>query len=218
MAPALRCALWIALALALVTQPSAAATITNTFVGSSTGTATIGVSDTIQFEVTVTTNAGQQYDVILWTLTSDAAGCPACIPAGMNPPLVNEVVAWAWHYTPAGGSKVKMGTNGRISPGPVAIPPPDSLVGPYGFAGQLQVGDGIPALVGTVTIHADTVGITRGGGYQFPGVDGFCGYGSCELATVTGGEFTVVPEPGTASLFACALAGFAAARRARSGR
>ncbi|MDP6978201.1 MAG: PEP-CTERM sorting domain-containing protein, partial [Myxococcota bacterium] len=118
-----------------------------------------------------------------------------------------------WHYTPAGGGKVKMGTNGRLLPVAEPLPPPGRVAGAYGFFGTSKTGDGNPALVGTVTIQADATGAFHGGGFQMPGVDGFLGSSATGLATVIGGQFTVVPEPGTALLLGAGLSGLAIAGR-----
>ena len=50
-----------------------ASSIESTFLTSSTGTAQIDVGDTIQFEVTITTNPNQNYTTLIWSLTGDAA-------------------------------------------------------------------------------------------------------------------------------------------------
>ncbi len=91
-------------------------------------------------------------------------------------------------------------------------------LGSYGVAGKS--GDGVPSRVGTVTIEAgdfgreaQTTGSLRGGAFQFPGADAFCGSLACEEGTVTGGEFTVVPEPGSLTPLLAGLAGMAVRRR-----
>ncbi len=197
---------------------SSADSVVNSFLTSSSGTATIEISDTIQFEVTITTTPGRNYDTIFWSLTSDAPVCVFCMPAAPWSPLRNEVVGWAWHYTPAGGGGVKMGTNGRFVPLAPTHPVPGQLVGPLGFFGVSATGDGVPALVGTVTIHADALGGFTGGGYQYPGVDGFFGSAGGGVVAVLGGDFTVVPEPGTGALVGLAMAGMAVvARRGLAG-
>jgi len=202
----------------LMTLPlvSSAASVSNSFLSSTSGTASIAVSDTIQFEVTIGTDAGVNYNTILWSITGDAGAAVGSTAGSSWAGVSNIVTNWAWHFTPAGGGKVKMGTNGRISPSAPAIPTPDRVSGPYGFFGTSKTGDGVPALVGTVTIHADTVGTFAGGGFQYPGVDGFLGSGGGGVVPVSGGAFTVVPEPGSALLMAAGLVGLAAAGRRKN--
>jgi len=173
------------------------------------------VSDTIQFEVTITTDAGVDYNTVLWSLTGDAGAAVGSTLGSGWAGVSNIVTNWAWHYTPAGGGKVKMGTNGRLVPGlPAPLPTPDRVSGVYGFFGTSKTGDGIPALVGTVTIHGDTFGTYTGGGFQYPGVDGFFGSGGGGTVPVSGGAFTVItPEPNTALLLSLGLAGLSARRR-----
>ncbi len=195
---------------------------TNSFLSSSTGRETLREGDTIQFEVTVTVDTGRNYDTILWSLTGDVQvarwwGCCADYPDPSN-----RVTDWAWHYTPTGGGLVDMGTTGRIAPAPrVALPPPRLVVGAPGIPGVAgKSRDGVPSLVGTVTIEAgdfgwevQTTGSFRARAFQLSGVDAFCGSSGCEEVTVTGGEFTVVPEPGSLTLLLAGLTGMAASRR-----
>lgn len=198
-----------------------AASVTNAFVGSTSGTATIEVSDTIQFEVTITTDAGVNYTTILWSTTGDADSALLTTQGAGWPGVDNVVTQWEWHYTTGnpsvtGGSQVKMGTNGRFTPGVIPAPPPDRVVGPFGFFGASKTGDGTPSLVGTVTIHADAAGVYEGGGFQYPGVDTFAGSGGGGVVPYSGGDFTVVPEPGTALLMALGLSGLAVAGRRKN--
>ncbi len=185
-----------------------AASVTNSFLTSSTGNANdLSVSDTIQFEVTIETDAGVNITTLFWSLTGDASDAVTSTAGSGWANVDNMVTNWAWHYTPSGGGNVKMGTNGRIPPAAPPIPTPDRVSGAYGFFGISKTGDGNPALVGTVTIHADATGAFQGGAFQFPGVDGFFGSGGGGAAPVIGGEFTVVPEPGTALLMFLGLGG-----------
>ena len=186
---------------------SSASSVTNSFLSSTSGTETISVSDTIQFEVTITTNAGQNYNTIFWSITGDAAAA-VVTPVVDWPTDVDHIVTdWEWHYTPAGGGKVKMGTNGRLNTSPPPQAVGNSVSGPYGFFATNKTGDGVPALVGTVTIHASASGVYQGGGIQYTGVDGFIGSAGTDVTTVSGGAFTVVPEPGTALLMVLGLGG-----------
>jgi len=184
-----------------------ASSVVNSFAGSTTGSAAINVSDTIQFEVTITADSGVNFNTIVWSTTGDADGALGSTLGSGWAGVANIVTDWAWHYTPTGGGKVDMGTNGRIAPVAPAIPTPDRVSGGYGFGGINKTGDGTPSLVGTVTIHADTVGTFMGGGFQYPGVDGFLGSGGGGVVPFSGGDFTVVPEPGTALLMFLGLGG-----------
>ena len=198
------CAFTLAMALPLV---SSASSITNDFAGSTTGNELIFVGDTIQFSVTIELNAAQLYTTVLWTLSGDIG-----VAETENSPFPNTknlVTNWDWHYTPAGGSKVKMGTNGLVIPDVAALAPPNPVTALYGFV-ENKTGDGIPSLVGTVTITATAVGTYTGGGYLQPG-GGLFGTGSvADNVTIYGGAFTVVgvvPEPGTVLLLALGLGG-----------
>ena len=195
--------------LAVFTTPfvSSASSVTNTFLSSTTGNEQISVSDTIQFEVTVATNETQNYNTIFWSITGDAAAAVATPVVDWSTDVDHIVTNWEWHYTPAGGGKVKMGTNGRLGTNPPAQAVGNSVSSPYGFFATNKTGDGTPALVGTVTIHATAAGVYQGGGIQYPGVDGFIGSAGTDVTTVSGGAFTVVPEPGTALLMVLGLGG-----------
>ncbi|MFT5442044.1 MAG: hypothetical protein ACI8W3_001086 [Myxococcota bacterium] len=184
---------------------SSAASLSNSFLSSTSGTNVLGIGDTIQYEITLTTVAGIEYDGVLFSLSGDFNGALAsAAPAWAG--VANVVTNFDWHYT-GGAGKVKMGTNGRITPTPPPLPTPGRVSGPYGFFATIKTGDGIPALMGTVTIQADTAGTYVGGGISYPGVDGFTGTGGNGGLTVSGGDFTVVPEPGTALLMVLGLGG-----------
>lgn len=201
----------LALGLLIVALPSEgnAASVINTFLTSTSGSRTLQISDTIQFEVIVTTDPGVDYNVAVWSLTGDADYAIASTMGIPWAPPANFVIDWEWHYTPAGGSKVQMSLDQRIFPAPTAIPPPARSSGAYGMAGQSRTGTGVPAMVGTVTLHVDTLGVYRGGAFQWPGVDGFLGSGGGGVVPFSGGEFTVVPEPTTALLLGAGLSALA---------
>ncbi len=167
------------------------------------------MSDTIQFEVTITTDVGVNYNTIFWSLTGDATRAVGSTAGSGWAGVHNEVINWEWHYTRPGYGNVKMGTNGRIATTAPPIPTPDRVSGVYGFFGTNKTGDGIPALVGTVTLHITSEGTFQGGAFQFPGVDGFFGSAGGGPATVTGGSFSIlgVPEPSTALLVFLGLDG-----------
>jgi hypothetical protein len=186
---------------------SSASSITSTFLTSTTGNANdLHVSDTIQFEVTITLDT-HTYDTVFWQVGGDLAGL--AIDQGGNGPWPNTdhiVTNWEWAYN--SGNKVDMGTNGRFVPFPEQYPHPNPSSGPYGFFAQAgKTGDGTPSLVGTVTIHATAVGNYVGGAFVDPIFDGFVNLGVADTPTVTGSAFTVVPEPGTAVLMLLGLGG-----------
>ena len=61
--------LGLAASVFITTLPLAsnAASISSTFLSSTTGTSNIEIGDSIKFEVTITTTAGRLYDQMLWT-------------------------------------------------------------------------------------------------------------------------------------------------------
>jgi len=207
----------------VITNPcvGSAMSVTNTFLTSTSGTSSLEVSDTIQFEVTLTIDAGQEFDVGIWSLSGDAVGAFGSTLASGWAGVSNVVTSWEWNYTPPGGGKVKMGTNGMVAPLTPPLPTPGRVSGGYGWIASLNTpssrfGDGIPALVGTVTIHADSLGTFQGGAIQYPQVDGFYLGGEGDIAPVSGGSFTVhTPEPSSALLLAAGLGGMVIARRRR---
>ena len=76
------------------------------------------------------------------------------------------------------------------------------------------MGDGVPSLVGTVTILADTPGFFySGGAYLHPGVGSISTGGVEYDVTVSGGAYIVGPEPGTALLLMLGLIGLGVAGR-----
>lgn len=106
----------------------------------------------------------------------------------------NTVTNFDWHYT-GGRGKVKFGTNGRVTPALVPLPTPGRVSGPYAFFGVSKTGNGIPALIGTVTIRVDTGGTFQGGAIQYPDVDGFLGSAGSGVLAVTGGSSRSVVSP-----------------------
>ena len=176
--------------------------LTSTFLTSTSMTTNIEVGDTIQFEVTVTTISGQDYNAVLWSLTGDATAAATTTKELGWANVSHNVTNWAWNYSPSGSGMVKIGTNGTITPFAPPLTTPDRVAGYYGFLAGVngsisKTGDGTPALVGTVTITADTVGSSfRAGAFQIPGFDGFLdGIGINDPPTVTLGTFTVIPPP-----------------------
>lgn len=185
---------------------SSASSLVSTFLTSTTGNANdLNVSDTIQFEVTITLDA-LTFDTVFWEVTGDAVGALGSSSGSGWAGVVNMVTNWEWHYV--NSNKVDMGTNGAIVPFINIQPPPDRVSGPFGFSALAgKTGDGSPALVGTVTIHADTAGVYQGGGFLYPTVDAFVVLGSPQPVTQSLANFTVVPEPGTAVLMLLGLGG-----------
>ncbi|MCH7869512.1 MAG: PEP-CTERM sorting domain-containing protein [Myxococcales bacterium] len=185
---------------------SSAVSIENTFLTSTTGTNAILVGDTIQFEVVLFIDSGFDVDTLLFTLSGDRDAAPSSTQGSGWAGVDNLVSGWSWNYTASGG-RVKFGTNGRVAPLPAPAPTPDLVTGPYGFFGILKVGDGVPSMVGTVTITANTLGSYSGGAYLHPGVGTIEAFGTAYDVTITGGAFDVVPEPGTALLMMLGLGG-----------
>jgi hypothetical protein len=171
--------------------------LTSTCLSSTTGSTSIAVGDTIQFEVTVTTIENQDYLAVIWSLSGDATqAVMSTVPDW--PGVSHNVTNWAWNYMPGKGT-VRIGTNGSITPFAPGLPTPDRVAGFYGFLVGIngsvsKTGDGVPALVGTVTITADTPGSFMGGGIQIPGFDGFLDPSAMDdPPTVNLGTFTVTP-------------------------
>ncbi len=186
-----------------------ASLISNQFLTSSTGNEQIYISDTIQFEVSITVDA-QAVDTFLFSLTGDAGDAVGSSLGSGWANVDNMIVNWEWYYTAMAGdplNQVKMNTNGRITPSPETFPPPARVAGQYGFGADPHVGLGTGSMVGTVTIHADTLGAFTGGGYNHPNVDGQFNLGVGGDIPFTPGNFTVVPEPGTALLMFLGLGG-----------
>ena len=171
--------LCLGVSLALVTSlpgTSSASSIASTFKSSSNGTTTLAVSDTIQFEVSITLDAGQAFDTVFFSVTGDVVGAIGSSPASGWAGVQNIVTDWEWHYS--AGNKVDMGTNGVLVPFPPPFSPPSPVVGPYGFGAQGgKTGDGIPSLVGTVTILVNNGGVYQTGGFLYPTVDAFVSLG-----------------------------------------
>jgi len=174
--------------------------LTSTFLTSTSRDTSISVGDTIQFEVTVTTIPGQDYNAVLWSLTGDATAAATSTESSGWANVSHNVTKWAWNYTSSGSGLVKIGTNGTITPFAPGLTTPDRVAGFYGFLAGVngsvsKTGDGTPALVGTVTITADTVGSSfLAGAFQIPGFDGFLdGSSMNDPPTVNLGTFNVSP-------------------------
>lgn len=166
--------------------------LTSTFLTSTSGISTIGIGDTIQFEVAVTTQAGRSYDAMSFSLTGDATGNEgATAPwAGVE----NAVTAWSWNYK-AGTTDVNFSTDDVIPPtdnSALTTLPVSVSIG-WGAFGFTRTGSGIPSIVGTVTITADTPGVYEGGAFFLTGLDAFFGDGVADSVTISTGAFSVVP-------------------------
>ncbi|MDP6980342.1 MAG: FG-GAP repeat protein [Myxococcota bacterium] len=180
-------------ALALLFSGQApAASLDSVFLTSSTGTSTINEGDTIQFEVILTSTPGQTYTRMNWSLSGDADAALGAYPFNDWAGVRNWVVDWAWHYTPPGGYKVKFGTNGRMAPVPGLSTIPARASIEHGWFSLLsKTGDGVPALVGTVTLQADWGGVYDGGAFFYTS-DGFFDGFLPDSVTVSAASFTVI--------------------------
>lgn len=212
---------------------SSASSITNVFVGTNSASGTnndLVAGDTIQFEVTIQLNAGQEYTTILWTLSGDYLN-PNVLDnsandgnswAGVN----HTVTAWSWHYTKKNGDtggkiNVDIGLFDESGTAPLRFPGGTTNTGVFGQAvsalwGEFGLsisateffqGTGNPVMIGTVTITAGGAGSFSGGGYLHPTLGAFANNAGTDATTVSGGEFTVIPEPGTALLMLLGLGG-----------
>ena len=195
---------------------SSASSITNTFLSSSSDSGTASdlvAGNTIQFEVTLQLNDGQIYTTVLFTLSGDTLN-PDVVDGSANLGngwlSTNHTVSnWIWHY--GKNDKVDLGMDGRevVKSGVLG----DNVAGLYGnfgiekSPGVPRIGDGLASMVGTVTLTVDALGSFTGGAYLHPTL-GFFGNGTTEdVVAISGGEFTVVPEPGTALLMMLGLGG-----------
>lgn len=172
------------------------ATISNVCLASSSGTSTIEIGDIIRFEVSVTAIDGQEYNPLFWSLSGDTTAAAGSTAGSGWAGVSHTVTGWTWHYQPAGSGTVDMGFDTPMTPTAPVIPVPDRLVGSTGYFdlfGTTATGDGVPSLVGTVTIQADAAGTFTAGGMIYPGVDGFLGSAGADPVTVSGGSFTVTP-------------------------
>ncbi|MCH7869737.1 MAG: hypothetical protein IH881_18735 [Myxococcales bacterium] len=195
---------------------SSGSSITNTFLSSSSASGTASdlvAGNTIQFEVTLQLNDGQIYTTVLFTLSGDTLNPDvvdgsATLGNGWGS-AVHNVTGWVWHY--GNNDKVDLGMDGRESVVNGALG--DNVAGLFGAfgietkAGDPRIGDGLASMVGTVTITINAIGTFKGGAYLHPTL-GFFGNGTTEdIVTVSGGDYIVFPEPGTAVLMMLGLIG-----------
>ena len=121
----------------------------------------------------------------------------------------HNVTGWTWHY--GKNDKVDLGMDGRENVVTPALG--DNVAGIFGAFGiekspsVPRIGDGIASLVGTVTITTNAISQFKGGAYLHSTL-GFFGNGTTEdIVTVSGGDYIVFPEPGTAVLMMLGLIG-----------
>lgn len=214
----------IGTAVLLLTLPQAgfAASITSSFLTSSTGTSTIGLGDTIQFEVSFQSSNGILYNVMLATISGDTAAALSSSAVGGWAGVSNDVSDWQWKYSPPGSGTVDFSVASPQSPADYTAiiandPFPTPVVVGIGWFSPptgSSTGTGTPSVIGTVTITADTLGSFQGGAFRYPGVDGFFYDGAIEdPVTVVTASYVVTPEPGVATLVALGLAGLAGIRK-----
>ena len=165
-------------------------------------------------------NSGQEYDVVLWTLSGDASAMDSDKPRNGYPGVANNLTEWRWNYV-SGTGTVDFGVNSSIVPldysqaeANIANPLPAPGLVVVGWGLQVATGTGIPSIVGTVTIAANTIGAFEGGALLLPGVDGFLRAGLEDTtATFSTASFTVASEPSAALLVGIGLVGLAARQR-----
>jgi hypothetical protein len=174
-------------------NPVAGASLTSTFLTSTTGTSTIGVGDTIEFEVALTSTVDFNYDTMIFSITGDAAGNEGTTSPTF-PGVDQNVAAWAWNYK-AGTTDVKFSTDGVIPPADNSalnmFPAPVGIA--FGFFAENRTGNGATNVIGTVTITPDTVGAYQGGAFFINGLDVFTGMDGDDTVEINTGAYTVVP-------------------------
>jgi hypothetical protein len=190
------------LLLAAMPGASSAAELSSTFLTSSTGNGTINAGDTIQFEVSITTTLGFDYNDILFSLSGDIVGALSSSSPGVWDDVQGIVVDWEWNYVP-GTPSVDFATNGTILPFPNHSPGSPVLLS-QGARGVDTTGDGGTNIIGTVTIMANNVvggGVPvlgrveyQGGAFMLPGFDAFQGFGGQDTVIISPATYTVASE------------------------
>jgi hypothetical protein len=188
---------------------SQAMTLTNAFLTSSTGSAVIGVNDTIQFEVTITLDTGFHIQAGSFTLAGDIGAALGSTLGSGWAGVSNLTTGWDWNYKDGGSGLVKFPTNSTITPLPAGNPagPSRIVANSYGFFGTNLTANNQVRVIGTVTVTATNTGSFLGGAYMVPLGDFFGGTDGNLNAPIAGASFTVVPEPGTALLMLLGLGG-----------
>jgi hypothetical protein len=188
---------------------SSAGTVHSTFLGSTSGTSTIGIGDTITFEISIETISGNQYGAWTMSIGGDQIGANS-VPTTSGPTWVGvdqQVVAFDWNYKSGGSNEVKYATNSTIAPTVQASPLGFGVLSNNGWNSQNVTGNGNTNIIGTVTILANTAGSYSGGGFQIVDLDDFVGLAGIEVYISNTAAYSVVPEPGTAVLMVLGLGG-----------
>jgi hypothetical protein len=172
-----------------------ASAISSRFLSSSTDTSTIGIGDKIKLEVSITLNRDENYNTVFWSLSGDVNGVEDVRTAEDGwPGVANNVTNWEWNYLPR-TKLVLPSTDTAVEPAEYRRPIPAPGVVGLGFFGQNRTGTGIPSVVGTVTIRANTLGEFEGGAFCIPGLDGLFGSsGEDETAKYNTAVFTVTDD------------------------
>lgn len=184
---------------------ASAATISSTFKSSSSVTESkINVRDTITPEVTVLVPTDSELNTGRLSTAGDSNNATNRSVSNRWPGVRNIVFNWERHdsigsLSATGGSKVKFGENRRLVPQPTNEPagPSRRRSHVYGVlsGATVKTGDGIRALVGTITITADYPGALEAGAYLHPQVDLWRYEGLDIVASFSGASFTVVGDP-----------------------
>lgn len=189
---------------------SSAGTLTSSFLGSTSGTSSLGFGDTITLEVSVNFDNAVALDTFFFSLSGDVTTATALGNVGQPWAGVASTVSnWQWNYK-AGKGSVQFGTTGvaNITPAPsqpgIGTP---VLIGNgfFGIAGAF--GDGTTRVIGTVTITTNQAGAFQGGGFAIAGLDTMEGLTIQQPFNVASFGYTVIPEPGTAILMVLGLGG-----------
>lgn len=233
----------------MMTQSAAqaAAVFEHEFAGSSSGTTTITVGQTISFEAFITIDEFTEVGNVSVSFTGDidtalATDIPCPGPQGAQcfSDTANRVTDWMYADTSASrvssiglrrreGPRSELWLDSGGNPG-VAIGNP-VFQGFTALVGSVQndsyyEGTGVRSLMGTVTITADRAGSFNAGVLVYPGVTGVYGHegGVSEIpSTVHPGTFgvvafTVLPVPEPGTALLLSMGLVGVAMRSRAGR